>query len=102
MEYKPLPVSDDLMEETFGAANAIVNRFIVSSTPDLFRIAFGESRLPNSKIHWRVALSMKPAQAAELRDVLNSLLKPFEEDAARRAIAEALIRSGAQNATESR
>jgi hypothetical protein len=80
MAYTPLPVNDDLMESTYSVPTVVANRFVVSTTPQSFRLVFGESRTSNSPINWRVALSLTPFEAYELSRVLEALLVPFKAD----------------------
>jgi len=75
-----IPVDEDFMEETFAVPTVQVNKFVVSTNPGVFRIAFGESRVFGSKVNWRIALSMSPIEAHELREVLDQLLEPFKEE----------------------
>lgn len=76
MEYKPLPVPEDLMETTFSAPTVAINRFIVSGSPESMRISFGESRTTESPIHFRISVAMTPFQAWELAKIINNFLGP--------------------------
>ncbi|WP_217577242.1 hypothetical protein [Mesorhizobium sp. GbtcB19] len=75
-----IPVDDEFMETTYAVPTIVTNRFVVSTTSTNFRLVFGDSRVFNGKINWRIALSMTPMEAYELRAVLNNLLKPFEAE----------------------
>lgn len=74
------PVTDDEMDATYAVPTVVVNRFVISTTPNHFRLAFGETRAGTGPINWRIALSMNPGEAYELRNILNRLLEPFEKD----------------------
>lgn len=80
VDTKGIPVDDEFMEATFAVPTVTVNKFVVSTNPGAFRIAFGEARAYGSNINWRIALSMSPMEAFELREVLNQLLEPFKEE----------------------
>jgi hypothetical protein len=79
MEYKPLPVSDALMEETYGVPTVTINRFIMNTAPNSFRIALGESKAWDAPIHWRLAIKLTPFEAFEMKRVLETLLEPFKD-----------------------
>lgn len=80
MEHKSKSVSDDEMRSSYTVPTAIVNRFIVSTNTNRFRLAFGETLNFDDPVNWRIALSLTPLEAWELRNILNDLLKPFESD----------------------
>lgn len=80
MAYKPLPVDDDIMRASYAVPSVAVNRFLVSTSPASFRLAFGESYQRSDQIAWRVALTMSPFEAYELSKLLEELLQPFRAE----------------------
>lgn len=76
MEYKPLVAPDEMMDTTYAVPTVTANRFIVSGHGDLLRIAFGESRTPESTINFRGAVAMTPFQAWELAKIIQNVLGP--------------------------
>lgn len=76
---KTRDVSPDEMRATYAVPTITVNRFVVSTNPAQVRIAFGETLYVEDQINWRVALSLSPYEAIELKAALSKLLAPFEE-----------------------
>lgn len=97
MDKEPKPVSPEELELSYSVPTVIVNRFLVSttpSTPGTVRIAFGESNAPELPTHYRVALQLTAFDANELKDLLERLLTPFEEEI--RATHEVLDNAGSE------
>jgi hypothetical protein len=78
MAYTPRPVDDTEMDATYSVPTLIVNRFVVATTNQNTRIAFGEARL-EAPTTYRVALSMTTFEAFELLKVMETLLEPYRE-----------------------
>jgi hypothetical protein len=75
-------VSVDEIVESFSVPTVVVNRFLVTTQPDHFRIAFGEVATDQQPISYRMAIRLTPWEAQELKRVLETLLEPFEADMA--------------------
>lgn len=71
-------VTQEEMRATYIVPTVAINRFVVSTNPVSIRIAFGETLYPEDQVNWRIALSLTHFEAIELKDVLASLLAPFE------------------------
>jgi len=83
MYEKPKPVPDEEMAASYAVPTAVVNRFLISTeggVPGRFRIAFGERMGTTDHVAYRVAVQMTPLEAFELKSILETLLKPFQED----------------------
>ncbi|UVC08681.1 hypothetical protein IHQ71_26730 [Rhizobium sp. TH2] len=83
MYEKPKTVSADDLSASYAVPTAVVDRFLVSTeggVPGKFRIAFGETMGPSGHVAYRVAIQMTPLQAYDLKNVLQSLLEPFQEE----------------------
>jgi len=76
------PVTVDEIAASYAVPTVIVNRFLVTTQPSHFRIAFGESVSPDHPINYRIAVQLTPGEAEELKLILEKLLDPFKEDLA--------------------
>lgn len=71
-------VTVEEIRESFSVPTITVNRFLISTNPAQVRVAFGETLSPDDPVNWRVALSLTPYEAWELKQVLTKLMEPFE------------------------
>lgn len=78
MPYTPQSVTPEIMQDTYSVPTIVVNRFVISTSPNSFRVVFGESY--GEKVHYRVGVSMTPLEAYDLKNLLESLLIPFAQD----------------------
>ena len=79
METRYRNVTPEEMAGTYFVPTLSVNQFVANVVGNNLRIAFGE-RMPDGGSIYRTAVSMTTFEAFELRNVLNALLAPNEQE----------------------
>lgn len=81
MDNTRRPVLADEIAGSYVVPTIAINRFLVTTHTNGVRIAFGESAYLDSPIVYRTAMMMSHAEAEELKNVLDILLRQLTDEA---------------------